>query len=276
MPYDPRMKEYRLQKLLAQPGFTFLRADIAEKAILESPLLDGVKFTAIIHLAARAGVRYSVENPWVFLESNVIGTLNMLEVARRSGNCKFILASTLQHLRQRQPALPHARNRHPAASRFSPMPPARKALKCWRTVTTTCTASIRPSCASSPSMARPAAPTWRSSASCSWILEDRPVRIYGDGTQSRGFTYIDDIVRGILAALQPMGYEIINLGGHEVITINGLVTLIEDLTWQKSHRAIRPAQPGGYVHQSGPMSPKPAACSASAGIRHAPRHTATD
>ena len=67
-----------------------------------------------------------------------------------------------------------------------------------------------------------------------WILEGRPVHINGDGEQSRGFTYVDDIARGIVAALKPLGYEIINLGGHEVITINGLVTLIEDLTGKKA------------------------------------------
>ena len=67
-----------------------------------------------------------------------------------------------------------------------------------------------------------------------WITEGQPVRINGDGTQSRGFTYIDDIVRGTIAALKPVGYEIVNLGGHEVITINGLVELIEELTGKKA------------------------------------------
>jgi nucleoside-diphosphate-sugar epimerase len=63
-----------------------------------------------------------------------------------------------------------------------------------------------------------------------WITEGEPVQIYGDGKQSRGFTYVDDIARGTIAALKPLGYEIINLGGHEVITINELVEMIEELT----------------------------------------------
>jgi nucleoside-diphosphate-sugar epimerase len=67
-----------------------------------------------------------------------------------------------------------------------------------------------------------------------WILEGQPVRINGDGNQSRGFTYIDDISRGIIAALKPVGYEIINLGGHEVISINQLVEIVEDLTGKKA------------------------------------------
>lgn len=76
-----------------------------------------------------------------------------------------------------------------------------------------------------------------------WILEGRPVQIYGDGDQSRGFTYIDDISRGIIAALKPLGHQIINLGGHEVISINALVTLIEDLTGKKATVQHGPPNP---------------------------------
>jgi UDP-glucuronate 4-epimerase len=67
-----------------------------------------------------------------------------------------------------------------------------------------------------------------------WITEGRPVHVYGDGEQSRGFTFIDDIGRGITAALKPVGYEIINLGGHEVITINNLIKLIEEIIGKKA------------------------------------------
>ena len=68
-----------------------------------------------------------------------------------------------------------------------------------------------------------------------WINEGKPIRINGDGNQSRGFTYVDDIARGTIAALKPLGYEVVNLGGHEVITINGLVKLIEELTGKKAN-----------------------------------------
>jgi nucleoside-diphosphate-sugar epimerase len=67
-----------------------------------------------------------------------------------------------------------------------------------------------------------------------WISEGQPVRVHGDGEQSRAFTYIDDIARGVIAALKPLDYEILNLGGHEVITINNLVRLIEDIVGKKA------------------------------------------
>lgn len=76
-----------------------------------------------------------------------------------------------------------------------------------------------------------------------WISEGLPVRVNGDGEQSRGFTYIDDIVRGIIAALRPLGYEIINLGGHEVITINDLIKLIEDAVGKKAIVDYGPPNP---------------------------------
>ena len=88
--YDVRMKEYRLRRLQALPGFTFHKLDISDRAALEKlPAFD-----AVINLAARAGVRASVENPWVFYETNVIGTLNLLELCKQKNIPKFILAST--------------------------------------------------------------------------------------------------------------------------------------------------------------------------------------
>jgi UDP-glucuronate 4-epimerase len=67
-----------------------------------------------------------------------------------------------------------------------------------------------------------------------WITEDEPVHLFGDGEQSRGFTYVDDIARGTIAALKPLGYEIINLGGHEVITMNTLIAMLEKRIGRKA------------------------------------------
>lgn len=226
--YDPRMKEYRLRKLEQRPGFHFVKADLSKKEILEHSNLRTAKFDGVIHLAARAGVRFSVENPWVFVESNVLGTLNMLEVSRQSGNCKFILAST-SSIYGANPPYPTPES----ASSSEPLQPYAASKKGAEALTHSYhhlygidVTVLRFFTVYGPA-GRPDLALFRF---VQWIVEGRPVRINGDGTQSRGFTYIDDIVRGILAALKPVGYEIINLGGHEVITINDLVTLIEDIT----------------------------------------------
>ena len=90
--YDLRMKEYRLKKLQAMDGFTHRKLDISDKTILEHFKDD--KFDGVINLAAWAGVRVSVKNPWVYVETNTTGTLNMLELCRQTGTKKFIVAST--------------------------------------------------------------------------------------------------------------------------------------------------------------------------------------
>src|SRR5512140_319301 len=88
--YPVRMKEYRLQQLEMRRGFTFRKLDISDRNAVERL----PAFEAVIHLAARAGVRASVENPWIFYETNVTGTLNMLELCRQKGIRKFLMAST--------------------------------------------------------------------------------------------------------------------------------------------------------------------------------------
>ncbi len=228
--YDPRMKEYRLRNLQANKGFSFHKADISEKPVID--LFRNDKFDGVIHLAARAGVRFSVENPWVFLESNVLGTLNMLEVCRQFGCKKIVMAST-SSIYGENPPYPTPET----ASSSEPLQPYAASKKGAEALTHSYhhlydidVTILRYFTVYGPA-GRPDLAMFRFAQ---WITEGQPVRINGDGTQSRGFTYIDDIVRGTIAALKPVGYEIVNLGGHEVITINGLVELIEELTGRKA------------------------------------------
>jgi nucleoside-diphosphate-sugar epimerase len=231
--YDPRMKAYRLRKLQALAGFDFVRDDISDRGILDrQSLLVNRKFDAVINLAARAGVRYSVENPWIFVETNVIGTLNMLELCRQSGTKKFIFAST-SSIYGADPPYPTPES----ASSSEPLQPYAASKKgaealchSYHYLYDLDVSVLRFFTVYGPA-GRPDLALFRF---VQWISEGRPVRVYGDGEQSRGFTYIDDIARGIILSLQPVGYEIINLGGHEVITINALIKLIEELMGKKA------------------------------------------
>jgi nucleoside-diphosphate-sugar epimerase len=231
--YDPRMKEYRLQKLQALKNFEFVRDDISDREILDrkSPIVDR-KFDGVINLAARAGVRYSVQNPWVFLESNVMGTLNMLELCRQSDCRKFIIAST-SSIYGANPPYPTPES----ASSSEPLQPYAASKKgaealahSYHHLYDIDVTVLRFFTVYGPA-GRPDLAMFRF---VQWIMEGRPVHVYGDGEQSRGFTFIDDIGRGIIAALKPVGYEIINLGGHEVITINNLIKLIEQIAGKKA------------------------------------------
>jgi len=228
--YDPRMKEYRLKKLQALEGFSFHKHDISEKSAID--LFKNEKLDGVINLAARAGVRYSVENPWAFLESNVTGALNMLEVCRQFGCKKFILAST-SSIYGENPEYPTPET----ASSSEPMQPYAASKKgaealahSYHHLYDIDVTVVRYFTVYGPA-GRPDLAIFRF---VKWIMEGEPIRIYGDGTQSRGFTYVDDIARGTIAALKPLVYEIINLGGHEVVSINGLVELIEELTGKKA------------------------------------------
>jgi len=232
--YDPRMKEYRLKKLQALNGFEFIRDDISDRELLNrNPVITNRVFDGVINLAARAGVRFSVENPWVFLESNVMGALNMLELCRHTGCRKFIIAST-SSIYGENPEYPTPET----ASSSEPMQPYAASKKGAEALTHSYhhlfdidVTVVRYFTVYGPA-GRPDLAIFRF---VKWIMEGEPIRIYGDGNQSRGFTYVDDIARGTIAALKPLGYEIINLGGHEVISINGLVKLIEDLTGKKAN-----------------------------------------
>ncbi len=231
--YDPRIKEYRLKKLQAMQGFEFVRDDISDKGILHrQAAITSRQFDGVINLAARAGVRFSVDNPWVFVESNVTGTLNMLEVCRQFGCKKFILAST-SSIYGENPEYPTPET----ASSSEPMQPYAASKKGAEALTHSYhhlhdidVTVVRYFTVYGPA-GRPDLAIFRF---VKWIMEGEPIRINGDGKQSRGFTYVDDIARGTIAALKPLGYQVINLGGHEVISINGLVELVEDLTGKKA------------------------------------------
>lgn len=228
--YDVRMKQHRLKSLLDLRGFAFQKVDISSRHELES--LGGEHFDAVIHLAARAGVRYSVEDPALFYETNVMGTLYLLEFSRRLGIPKFVLAST-SSIYGANPPYPTPE----AASSSEPLQPYAASKKAAEVLAHAYhflhgidVSVLRYFTVYGPA-GRPDLAMFRF---CKWIHEGEPVRVNGAGDQSRGFTYLDDIARGTILALKPVGYEIINLGGHEVITINGLIALLEEIIGKKA------------------------------------------
>ena len=237
--YDSRMKEYRLQKMQAMPGFTFYKLDISDKSIIDQFKND--QFDGAINLAAWAGVRASVKNPWIYVESNMTGTLNLLELCRQTGTKKFVVAST-SSIYGANPPYPTPES----ASSSEPLQPYAASKKgaeamahAYHHLYDIDVTVVRFFTVYGPA-GRPDLSIFRF---VQWISEGRPVRVNGDGEQSRGFTYIDDIGRGVILALKPVGYEIINLGGHEVITINNLIKLIEDVVGKKAIVEYGPPDP---------------------------------
>lgn len=239
--YDIRIKDFRLKPLLKQEEFTFHKKDISKweevKAIAESsPQIDGV-----INLAARAGVRASTEVPFKVLSSNTIGALSMLELCRHYDIPKIIQASTssIYGANPPYPTPETANSDRPLQAYAASKKGAEVLCHSYHHLFGVDVSIVRFFTVYGPA-GRPDLAMFRF---IQWITEGRTLHLNGDGEQSRGFTYLDDIARGILLALKPLGYEIINLGGHEVITINDLIALTEELVGKKATIETHPAHP---------------------------------
>jgi nucleoside-diphosphate-sugar epimerase len=225
------MKEHRLDKLAGRDQFSFHQIDISDWGVIEASFIDQ-KFDAIINLAARAGVRSSVENPWVYVDTNVTGTLNLLELAQRTSIPKFILASTssIYGLGAPLPTPETAGSSRPLQAYAASKKGAEALTHAYHHLYDIDVTIVRFFTVYGPA-GRPDMSIFRF---IRWISEGESLQLNGDGTQSRGFTYIDDIARGVIQALKPVGYEIINLGGHETITMNELIALIEKKVGRKA------------------------------------------
>lgn len=208
--YDQSLKIWRLNELKKQPHFTFVEGDIENAALLREMIQTSAPFDAVINLAARAGVRASIETPEVYFTTNVLGSLHLLEAMREFGIRKYVLAST-SSLYAGHP-LPFSEDA-PVNQPISPYAASKKAAEAmaytWHHLYGIDVSVVRYFTVYGPA-GRPDMSPLRF---LRWIDEGTPITLYGDGSQTRDFTYIDDIARGTIAALKPVGYEIINLGG---------------------------------------------------------------
>ncbi len=238
--YDRRLKEYRLARLSRRAGFVFRALDITDRDAVFA-LGEEHAFDAVINLAARAGVRYSVENPWVYLETNTTGALNLLEMSRRRGVPKFVQAST-SSLYGEGNAVPYREDANTDRV-LSPYAASKKAAEAlcytYHRLYGLDVTVFRYFTVYGPA-GRPDMAPFRF---IQWISEGRPLRLFGDGSQSRDFTYVDDIARGTVLGLKPLGYEVINLGNDRPYTVRELIALIEHAVGRKATVVHEPRHP---------------------------------
>ncbi|WP_456395588.1 GDP-mannose 4,6-dehydratase [Desulfurobacterium sp.] len=239
--YDVRIKEYRLNLLKKYPNFKFYRTDIENLKPLEIIFKDH-SFDGVINLAARAGVRYSLTDPFVYVTTNTLGTTNLLELMQRYNVKKFVLASTSSlYAGQKMPFTEDL----PVNTPISPYAASKKGAEAmaytYHYLYGIDVAVLRYFTVYGPA-GRPDMSIFRF---IKWIEEGTPITIFGDGTQERDFTYVDDIAEGTIKALETeTGYEIINLGGNKPYKLNYMIELIEKFTgktakkvYKKFHRA---------------------------------------
>ena len=225
--YDVRIKHYRLDRLQQIPGFSFYRGDICDRLLLEKIGAEQDRIDGIIHLAARAGVRVSTQNPWQVVDTNLVGSLNLLEFARQFEVPKFVLASTssIYGVEPPFPTPEEADSSHPLQQYAASKKAAEVLSHVYHHLYGLDVTIFRYFTVYGPA-GRPDLALFRF---VQWIAEGRTIKMNGDGSQSRGFTYVDDIARGTILGLRPLGYEIINLGGHESISMNDLIAMIEEI-----------------------------------------------
>lgn len=245
--YDVRLKHWRLDSLKGESGFEFHKVDITERESLEVAWKGNRPrdYAAVINLAARAGVRYSVENPWVYFQANVTGTLNLLELCREYNVPKFVVASTssLYGAHNPRPFREDADTNRP----LSPYAASKKAAEVlsytYHSLHDLDVTVLRYFTVYGPA-GRPDMSLFRFTQ---WISEGHPVQVYGDGSQSRDFTYVDDIARGTIAGLRPLGYEIINLGSDEPVVLMDAIHLIEAALGKSAQIEFMPRHPADVL-----------------------------
>ena len=243
--YDVRLKEWRLAQLRQRSGFAFTRLDIGDREAVRSfgrsmAAKGGVD--AVINLAARAGVRASVADPWAYVAANVTGNLNLLELCRESGIGRFVLASTssLYGSHNSRPYREDADTDTP----LSPYAASKKAAEAmshsYHALHGFDVTVLRFFTVYGPA-GRPDMSLFRF---VQWISEGREVVVFGDGSQQRDFTYVDDVANGVVAALTAgSGYQVINLGSDRPIVLNDAIRLIEELVGRKASVRHEPRHP---------------------------------
>jgi nucleoside-diphosphate-sugar epimerase len=240
--YDVRLKEFRLAKLIGRDRFHYRKWDIADKAIIKS-LHEWLpeEVAGVINLAAWSGTRLCMQNPWIYIDTNLTGTLNMMEYCRTYGVSKFVMASSssVYGSKGKPPYQESDETDHPLQQYAATKKSAEVMAHSYHHLYDLDVTVLRYFTVYGPA-GRPQMVMFRF---CKWIAEGQPVILNGDGEQTRGFTYLDDIARGTILALKPVGYEILNLGGHEVISINNMIRMLEDRIGKKAQIIKRDFHP---------------------------------
>ncbi len=237
--YDTRLKDWRLSRLQSLSGFAFVRTDITDRQALRD-LVRRHPVNAVVNLAARAGVRQSVLHPQAYYDTNLTGTLNLLELCREREISKFVLASTSSlYALGARPFREDQMTDRP----LSPYAASKKAAE------TLCYTShrlygldvtiLRYFTVYGPA-GRPDMSIFRF---IRWIAEEDTVTLYGDGSQERDFTYVDDVARGTLQALRPLGYEVINIGSDRPVKLLDVMATLERLLGQPARINRKPSHP---------------------------------
>jgi len=258
--YDPRLKEDRLARLTPHPGFRFVRLDAADRDGMER-LFAAERFERVVHLAAQAGVRYSLQNPHAYVDSNLVGFMNVLEGCRHSGVQHLVYASSSSVYggNTKMPFSEHDSVDHPVSIYAATKKANELMAHTYSHLYGLPTTGLRFFTVYGP-WGRPDMALFLFTRA---ILEGRPIDVFNHGRMMRDFTYIDDIVEGVVRtldrvaepdpgfdALQPdparsnAPYRVFNIGNHAPVELMAFIEAIEDAIGRKAEKNFLPLQDG--------------------------------
>lgn len=245
--YTPKLKRARLDRLNGQPNFHFIKTDIAEYDTLTAALA-GTRITSIIHLAAQAGVRYSITNPFVYAQSNLLGHLSILELARQREVQHLVYASSssIYGANTKTPFSETDKTDEPVslygATKKSDELMAASYARLYHIPHT----GLRFFTVYGP-WGRPDMAYWIFTEK---ILKDEPIEIFNNGEMGRDFTFVDDIVSGLIAAhdrapgSEDDFHRVFNLGNDQPEALMTLVETLENALGKKAEKIMKPMQKG--------------------------------
>ena len=249
--YDPTLKQARLDLLLARPGFRFYKADIADREAMSQIAAAHQDVSRIIHLAAQAGVRYSLINPFAYSHANLEGHLVMLEFARHLPRCEHLVyasSSSVYGSNKKLPLSVDDRVDNPV-SLYAATKKANELMShCYSHLYNIPTTGLRFFTVYGPW----GRPDMSAFLFVKAILAGQPIQVFNQGDMRRDFTFIDDIVSGVLAVADappvatPDGppYRVYNIGNHRSEPLTRFISVIEQTLGRKAEIILAPMQPG--------------------------------
>ena len=245
--YDVRLKEARLETLASQPRFRFERVDLADAGQVQR-VFDGGDFAGVVHLAAQAGVRHSLTHPEAYYRNNVVAFGHLLEACRKARVAHLVYASS-SSVYGANHVLPFSEDQ-PVDHPVSLYAATKKSTNWPRTSTATCTGFLRRGCAFHRLRAL-GRPDMAAMLFTKAILAGEPIKVFNHGRMRRDFTYIDDIVQGLIRVLElpprhgtAAPHAVYNIGNHEAVALDVFIATLEDLLGVRAHKEYLPMQPG--------------------------------
>ncbi|MEI2796615.1 NAD-dependent epimerase [Pseudoxanthomonas sp. F11] len=258
--YDPALKEARLARLMPQDGFSLVRASLEDRAALEAAF-DDFRPQRVVNLAAQAGVRYSLENPHAYIDSNIVGFLNILEACRHRGieHLVYASSSSVYGANRKLPFAVEDSVDHPVSLYAASKKANELMAHTYSHLFGLPTTGLRFFTVYGP-WGRPDMALFLFTKK---ILAGEPIDVFNHGHHTRDFTYIDDIVEGVIRTLDrvpgpdpaydPLAptpasslapYRVYNIGNHQPVQLLRYIEVLEDCLGRKAEKRLLPLQPG--------------------------------